>query len=346
MSYNIRHIDSCDEDERKRVISFLEESFGLGFDKDTEHTLVMERGEMIVATASFSGNVVKQVAVSDEIRGEGYMVKLLDELIREMVLRGHLHIFVFTKPGNIEIFTGMGFRKVGGIYAEAVLLEWGAGGVGKYKSKLAESRKSGAENVSAIVMNCNPFTKGHRYLIECASHESEAVYVFVLEADKSIFSFTDRISMVRDGVKDLSNVMVMPSGPYIISPATFPSYFTHEKDLLRVQTELDAEIFAVHIAPALSIGKRWVGREPHCQVTETYNKALGNILGMYNIELSVLERLQIGGKIVSASGVREALRTGDMETARSMVPQTTWNYVSSERGKAVIEKIRRIPSRH
>jgi len=338
MNNKVRLMDIKNEAEKKRVISFLDESFGLGYDEDTEQTLVVERGDSIVATASFSGNVIKQIAIDEKFRGEGLMALLLGEIVSEMLSRGHSHIFVFTKPANIEIFEGLGFRKVGGVFTDAALLEWGVQGIDKYLDEISEYKKKKAEKASAIVMNCNPFTKGHRHLIEYASRQSELVYVFVVEAEKSLFKFNDRIEMVRRGVKDLDNVVVLPGGPYIISSATFPSYFTHKKDLLRVQTELDAEIFAQHIAQKLKIVKRFVGREPFCRVTETYNNALEEILNLYDIRLLVIDRLVEDGRIISASAVREALRTGDMETVRSMVPKTTWDYISSDKGKPTIEK--------
>jgi len=346
MDETVRIIDNQNLVERNRVVSFLEESSGLGFDDDTEKTLVLERDGSIVATASFSGNVMKQIAIDEKFRGAGLAAPLLGETVREMLSRGHSHIFVFTKPANKEIFKGLGFRKVGGTFTDAALLEWGAEGIEKYKKELAVSRVDEAVSASAVVVNCNPFTKGHRYLIECAIRESEVVYVFVVETEKSLFRFDERIKMVSEGVKDLENVVVLPGGPYIISPVAFPSYFTHAEDLLRVQTELDAEIFAEHIASTLMIEKRWVGREPYCNVTEAYNNSLARILELYEIKLNIADRMEEGGKIVSASAVREALRTGDMETVRSMVPQTTLDYITSERAKCTIEKIRQTLSRH
>lgn len=80
-------------------------------------------------------------------------------------------------------------------------------------------------NKGAIVMNCNPFTKGHRYLIEYASAKVEKLILFVVQENKSLFSFAERYEMVKEGVSDLENVMVVPSGNYILSQTTFPQYF-------------------------------------------------------------------------------------------------------------------------
>lgn len=342
----IRRVDLQNEAERARVASFLKDGFDLGFDEDTEATLVLEKGGELLATASFAGSVIKQVAIDESLRGQGWASPLLEKLIQEMVARRRLHLFVFTKPGMTDIFTSMGFKKVAGLFTEAVLLEWGAGGIERYKKELGAYRTGGAGNVSALVVNCNPFTKGHRHLVETASRESDGVYVFVVETDKSLFPFEKRFELVKKGTQDLKNVTVLPGGPYIISPATFPAYFTREEDLARVQTELDAEIFAEHIAPALHIGARYVGTEPYCAVTRAYNEALGKILNLYHMDLRILRRFELGGRIVSASAVRQALREGDMETVKSMVPQTTWEYLASKEAEDVIEKIRRNQSRH
>ena len=63
-------------------------------------------------------------------------------------------------------------------------------------------------------MNCNPFTLGHRYLIEQASEKVDHLYVFVVEEDKSFFPFSDRIGLVKKGTADLKNITVKPSGKY------------------------------------------------------------------------------------------------------------------------------------
>ena len=36
-------------------------------------------------------------------------------------------------------------------------------------------------------MNCNPFTLGHKYIVEKAARENDNVIIFVVEEDKSSF---------------------------------------------------------------------------------------------------------------------------------------------------------------
>ena len=123
-------------------------------------------------------------------------------------------------------------------------------------------------------MNCNPFTYGHQYLIEYASKQMELVYVFVVEEDRSFFKFCDRYEMVQKGTKDLLNVFVVPSGKWVLSYMTMPVYFEKEnKQDIKVDAQLDLEIFGRYIAPALGITKRFVGEEPYDSVTRQIGRA-------------------------------------------------------------------------
>lgn len=178
--------------------------------------------------------------------------------------------------------------------------------------------------IGSIVMNCNPFTYGHRYLIEKALESADFLIIFVVEEDKSSFSFTERVSMVKEGVADLSNVMVVPSGPFILTQMSFPEYFVKEKseDLNR-HTEQDIMTFAEKIAPQLGISCRFVGEEAEDEVTEQYNMAMKKILPQYGIELIEIPRKTINGKPISASLVREYIEKGSIDRLAELVPATT-----------------------
>ena len=99
------------------------------------------------------------------------------------------------------------------------------------------------EKIGCIVMNCNPFTNGHHYLIQESSKLVTKLIVFVVEENKSIFSFDDRIKLVREGVHNIENVTVLPSGQFMISSVTFPGYF-NKNSMICCDCEADLEIFA------------------------------------------------------------------------------------------------------
>ena len=188
-----------------------------------------------------------------------------------------------------------------------------------------------AGTVGAAVMNCNPFTRGHRYLIETAAKECDRLYVFVLSEDKSEFSAKDRMEMVKRGTADLPNVTVLPTGPYLISSATFPTYFLKEREKAgQVQCLLDIEIFTRYYAPKFGITRRYVGTEPLSPMTNQYNDALRANLPQRGIELREIPRLEQDSTPVSASAVRAALAQKDIATLEKLLPESSARYLQEQ----------------
>jgi len=329
----------------KRVKDFLKE-FDLNFDDDVDLTLVAVEDDKIIGTCSAAKNIIKGFAVSKDYQSEGVASKLLTKIQNILFDKGIYETFIFTKPENKIIFEGLGYRFVEG-NSDVVLLEGGAANVQKYvrdmflKSDLDDGEKA------ALVMNCNPFTLGHKYLIETAAKENERVVVFIVEENKSLFPFEVRLELVKKGVKDLKNVTVIPGGKYIISSATFPSYFLRkEDDRLRAYTRLDAAIFGRYIAKEFNIKRRYVGTEPYCPVTNAYNNALMDILPNFGIEVKIVDRLMKDNVAVSASFVRNLIKQGKLEDTKKFVPGSTYEFLISKEAEDIIEKIKRSDSPH
>ena len=178
--------------------------------------------------------------------------------------------------------------------------------------------------IGCIVMNCNPFTLGHRYLIEQAAKQVERLYVMVVREDCSLFAYTERKAMVEQGVADIENVSVIDGSDYAISRATFPTYFLKRlDDAADTQMLLDLDLFRRHIAPALGATVRFVGTEPTDQLTRRYNQLMHEALK----DVREINRLEKDGNAVSASRVRKAMEEGDMNTIRQLVPPTTLPYI-------------------
>ena len=207
------------------------------------------------------------------------------------------------------------------------LLEYGRG----FQKWLATHNADVRSGINgAVVVNCNPFTLGHRYLIESAAKQVDNLYVFVVREDRSVFPFDVRFQLVKDGVRDLTNVVVLDSSRYIVSGATFPTYFLKKDDpVARIQMELDVTLFASRIAPFFRLVRRFVGTEPTCKLTEGYNDAMRRILPVYDIELVVIERKQSAGGVISASRVRELIARQEFSQLEEYVPATTLAYLKS-----------------
>lgn len=198
--------------------------------------------------------------------------------------------------------------------------------------------------VGSIVMNCNPFTLGHRYLIEYASKKCDKLYVFAVEEDLSFFPFSDRIELIKKGVSDLKNVTVLPSGKFIISQTTFPAYFDKDSstDDKIIDASSDIETFAKYIAPVLNISIRFAGEEPLDNVTRQYNAQMKRILPQYGIEFNVIPRKEADGKVISASRVRQLLKERNFDEIEKLVPKTTLEYLKDRFNNYFFERVNEI----
>ncbi|MGL5245262.1 MAG: [citrate (pro-3S)-lyase] ligase [Sarcina sp.] len=316
--------------ELKKIDKFLRLQ-GLTFDFRVDYTTVLYDAGKIIATGSFKKNILKCIAVSEEYKGLNLTNKIVSELINEQFRRGYSHLFVYTKPKNIEIFKSLGFYEVERVMDKVVLLENIKNGIEKYCEKLIkESPIIQGQSIAAIVANCNPFTLGHKYLIEKAAKENDFVHVFVLWEDESAFSNEDRYRLVKEGTSHLKNVLIHKAKDYIISNVTFPSYFLKQiSHAVKVHALLDVNIFSNYIAKALDIKKRYVGEEPFCEVTKTYNNIMKEILPSKGIEVVEVPRLSFQGEVVSASKIRTLLKEGRLKEIEKLVPPSTYNFLIS-----------------
>ena len=295
---------------------------------DALQTVLVWDGEMLIATGSRTGNLLKYIAVDPARQGEGLLAKVLTALRQEAFREGHSQLFLYTKPRNEPLFADLMFYPVAQT-GDVLLMEDRRDGIGQFIRQLPAGEHTG--KVGAAVMNCDPFTLGHQYLVETAAKACDHLYIFVLSEDQGHFSASDRLEMVRRGTAHLNNVTVLPTGPYLISSATFPTYFLKDRDQAdRIHCQLDVEIFARHFAPAFSIKTRFVGTEPLSPLTQQYNVILKSQLPSRGIRVEEIPRLTQGNVPVSASAVRAALAAGDLLAVKNLVPQTTFAYLEDK----------------
>ena len=290
-------------------------------------------GETLLAVGGFSGSVIQCVAAAEEARGLG-LINLLVTHLRQMLRQcGIGNIFVFTKPENLDIFASLAFFQVGQA-DKAVLLESDRHGIARYVESLRAALPPHEGPRGCIVMNCNPFTLGHQYLIEQAAARCGQLLILLVEEDRSAFPFKVRLALTRQGCAHLDNVTVLPGGPYVISAATFPGYFIKEmSDVVATQTALDIDIFARHIAPGLGLTARFAGEEPSDPVTAAYNAAMLARLPECGVAVHILPRRETGGTPISASRVRALVKEGRLAEIAELVPQSTYNYIAAHAGE-------------
>lgn len=345
--------------QRQRIEAFLKRN-GLRFDDMHYYAAITDDDGEMIAGGGLKGNVIKCVAVDDAHKGEAIANTLISHLIAHANEEGHSNVMLFTKPKNRQLFESLSFRLLAEA-PEAVLMETGIGGINNTVEQLKKIKEEGEVckennqeckkeektnlNITTpqhlnpstpqplttttplrgvVVMNCNPFTLGHRYLIEQAAKQVERLFVMVVREDCSLFAYAERKAMVEQGVAHLKNVTVIDGSEYAISQATFPTYFLKRlDDAADTQMLLDLDLFRRHIAPALGATVRFVGTEPTDRLTRRYNQLMHEVLA----DVRETARLEKKGNAVSASRVRKAMEQGDMSTIRQLVPPTTLPYI-------------------
>lgn len=341
MEYNsltIKIIQLNNIEERKKIEDFLA-IHSLRLENDVEYTVAIYNDNKIVATGSFAGNVIKCIAIDFDYEGQGLALKIISLLVTEEYNQGRNHLFIYTEPKNIKKFENIGFHVIEQIKSKVVLMENRQKGIWEYIKKLKTFKTPGSV-VGSIILNANPFTKGHLHLIEKAASECDNLHIFVVWEDKSVFPVSIRYKLVKEGTKHLHNVLVHKGGNYIISNATFPTYFLKRpEESLELQCLLDVKIFAKYIALGLKITKRYIGEEPYCEITQIYNKTMKEILPKYGIEVIEINRIKSLSTPISASAVRKYLLEGNMETVLSMVPEVTYNFLMSKGAISVLNNI-------
>ncbi len=350
MNYVVEKLNINDSNEIDKIKAFLN-SFQLSYEKDIDYTIVIREAGEIIATCSKSKDVLKGFAVKSNIQGEGITNLLIKSIQDQLFKENIFHSFIFTKPLYKNIFQSFGYKIIAEVEG-VILLEYGFYGINKILMEIKKEYSiDGITPKSALVMNCNPFTLGHYHIIRKASLESKEVLVFLVEEDSSIFPFKTRYHLVREGTKGLKNVKIIPGGKYIISKATFPTYFLKEEnELLDAYTKLDATIFGEYFCKIFNIKQRFLGEEPYCKVTQNYNISLKEILGFYKVKTKIISRVTEynSNEVISASRVRALIKSKEFhidnpvcrEDLDRLVPKTTLDYLYSKGGREIIKKIK------
>ena len=312
---------------------------GIRRDANLDYTCGMYDDEMnLIATGSCFGNTLRCMAVSHTHQGEGLMNSIVSHLIEVQFSRGNTHLFLYTKCDSARFFGDLGFYEIARINGQIVFMENKRTGFSGYLNSL-EKQKESAPRVAALVMNANPFTLGHQYLVEKAASENDILHLFIVSEDASLVPFSVRKKLVMEGTAHLKNIRYHDSGPYIISNATFPSYFQKdEQAVIESHAMLDLTVFT-KIAAALGINRRYVGEEPTSLVTGIYNQIMSEKLPENGIECVIVPRKENKGAVISASTVRQALKEENWPLLAELVPETTLNYFKSPDARPVIDKI-------
>ncbi len=313
---------------RRQVETFLSAS-ALRLESVEDYFCILREDGSIAAGAGLSGDLIKCVAVDPAERSKGLIAPLVSHIIGVAAEKGIVNLKVFTKPENEAVFTSLGFHTIARAPL-AILLENGHG-LEDYLAHVSCHPERSEGSIGVIIMNANPFTLGHKYLIEKASEQVDKLFVIPVKEDVSLFPYSERLEMIRSGCEGLATVL--DGSDYQISAATFPTYFLKDlSEASETQMLLDLDMFGRHIAPALGATVRFVGSEPTDPLTARYNELMKEVLPTFGISVVEIPRLDCGSdnSSVSASQVREALQEGSFLSAAALTPTSAWPYLVAE----------------
>ena len=329
-------ISPRDTRAQKQVDALLERE-GIQRDGNLDYTCgIFDDDWRLIATGSCFGNTLRCLAVVRDRQGEGLLNQIVTHLMEVQAERGNIHLFLYTKPRSTKFFGDLGFYEIARL-DKLVFMENRRRGFSNYCAALEKTRRGGRS--AAIVMNANPFSLGHLHLVERAAAENDTVHLFVLSEEAGPIPFDVRRQLVREGTAHLPNVVCHDSGPYLISSATFPSYFLPDGDAAAyAHGALDVEIFR-SVAACLDIRARYAGEEPTSRVTGIYNEIMARRLPELGIRCRIIPRMERDGRPVSASTVRQAIHDGELNRAMALLPPSGRRYFASPEAAPVIAAI-------
>lgn len=328
------------ESAANRRIDELLRAEGIRRDGNLDYTCaIYDEDYEVIATGSCYANTLRCLAVSSSHQGEGLMNIIITHLIEVQYDRGNTHLFLYTKCDSAKFFQDLGFHEIVRVENQLVFMENRTSGFSGYLNSLTRPEQP-AGSCAGLVINANPFTLGHQYLVERAAAENDTLHLFIVSEDVSLIPFAVRKKLVMTGTAHLKNIYYHDCGPYMISNATFPSYFQKdEEDIITGHARLDLAVF-LKIAGSLSITRRYVGEEPHSQVTGIYNQIMQTELGKAGVECIVIPRKEENGVPISASAVRKAIKDDRLDLLAALVPRTTLDFFRSEEAADIISNIR------
>lgn len=332
MNLIFRRLDPRAGGERLADAVRLLHDANLSLEQDCETLIVADAGGEIVGCGALAGNVLKCIAVAPQLYGTGLSLRLLTELVTLAFEQGRSELFLFTKPENVGLFTGAGFWPLAQADGLAVLMENSRERLARYCRQLTLYRQPGPK-IGAIVLNANPFTRGHQWLITQAARQCDWLHLFVVKEDASFFRYQDRYALIQQGIADIPRVTLHPGSPYLISRATFPGYFLKDKGVVDdCHSQIDLTLFRQHLAPALGITHRFVGSEPLCPLTRAYNQRMKTVLASPAmaappVEVVELARIEQDGEAISASRIRKLYSQRNWPAIAALVPPTTLTFL-------------------
>ena len=186
------------------------------------------------------------------------------------------------------------------------------------------SCSSNVKTKGAVVLNANPCTLGHLYLVREALKYVDFLYVFLVEDSTGNLPYIEREIMLKEALKYNKRVKVIRGGSIMTSEIIFPEYFNRSSKPSKVSLVLAHRCFGQVVSKRLGVTYRFFGTEPNDPLTRALNESAGEILPEYGIKPIFVKRMSIEGKYVSAKNVRTLLDAKSFSMLARLVPISTY----------------------
>ncbi len=316
------------------AVKLLLKKNNLTYESNVTKTIGLYDKQKLVATGSIDHYVIKMIAVDQEYQSRNLSAKVISHLLFDLEAHHIDHYFLFTKPEHFKIFNSFSFNKIIET-KDIVLFENKEQDIKQNLMKMAKKLPKKKGDRACIVMNLNPITLGHLHLIEHAASKHADLIIFLVETNASIINYQTRYQLLKKSTSHLKNITICPSSNYMISRATFPTYFLKDKNQIDIYTHLDISIFKTYFMPIFEIDMRYVGDEPLDKLTMKYNQAMQAIL---KDKVTVIKRITFQNEVISASHVRELAQHKDYESIKKIVPKATYKYLTSKKGRKLFSE--------
>ncbi len=316
---------------------------GLAYEDNLDITLGLYDQNTLIATASAKDNIIKCVSVHPNEQGKQHLNTLMSALMKQLNQAGYEQVFVYTQKKYIELFKSLGFQTI--VQTESLTFMEAFSDITTTLKQLKKTYQINDCLKNAVVLNANPFTLGHQHLIETAKEDGHHVLVFVVSEDISVFPFNIRFNLIDKTYKDDPNVSVLPTLHYLVSRVSFPRYFLKTDSAInQAHAMFDVLVFKDYYMPIFNIKTRFVGEEPYSKMTQVYNKTMQHML---KDKLTIIPRKHMNDAPISASTVRAHLKAQKpLERLKPLLPQATYDYLTSPAAKPVIERLKTYEHRH
>lgn len=172
MSYTLSEIHPDDHRGMAQVRNLLEQE-GIRRDGNLDYTCGIFNDDWeLAATGSCFGNTIRCLAVSGRHRGEGLLNQIVSHLVEVQLARGSATCSSIPSRTAPQYLSDLGFYEIVRVPGSLVFMENRRGGFDRYCASLSPKPQEG-QSTAGVVMNANPFTLGHRHLVERAAREND-----------------------------------------------------------------------------------------------------------------------------------------------------------------------------